>query len=178
MNTNNINEIIKIKFIFYMLLILNSFPKLQIFFLFFLISLISCSEKAETTIDNEKFIEIYARLLIIYEMEINKEHHDRLLDEVFREYNITSDQIDSTLVNLNENPEEWVKTLEKVRNKIQELRKELVPDEKVPEGIPRKKRSDLNEPGKKSKFEESFKEKQDRKKEEKLKARTDKRGIK
>jgi len=160
-----------------MLLIPKSFQKLQFFFLFVLIIFISCSEKAATTLDNEKFIEIYARLLIIHEMEINKEHYDRLFDEVLRDYDTTPDQIDSTLAYLNKNPEEWTPILEKVRNKIQELRKELVPNEKIPEGTPRKKTSGLKEPGRNLKIEQSLKEKRDRKREEKLKARSGKKEI-
>jgi hypothetical protein len=142
-----------------------------------LIVLSSCAEKSATTLDNEKFIEIYARLLIIYEMEINKDHHDRLIDELFREYNTTSDQIDSTLVYLNNNPEEWVATLDNVRKKIQELRKELVPEESIPENIPRKKQSVLKEPSKRWKKEEPSKAKRERKQQEKLNATSKKQVI-
>ncbi len=161
-----------------MIISLKSFPKLQIIFLFFLISFISCSEETSVTIDNEKFIEIYARLLIIYEMEISKEYHDRLIDELFRVYNTTPDQIDSTLSYLNENPEKWVTTLEKVRNRIQELRKELAPDEKVPEGIPRGKRSAIKEPVRSKQQKEAIRNQENKKRSEKFKARSRRQEVK
>ena len=48
-----------------------TFPILQItiFFMFFI--LVSCEEENRNIINNDQFIEIYARLLIIHEMEIN-----------------------------------------------------------------------------------------------------------
>lgn len=113
-----------------MIIVPKSFPKLQIFFLCILISFTACTDKPVSTVDNEKFIEIYARLLIIYELEVSKEYHDRLIDELFREYQITADQIDSTLSYLNHNPEEWVSTLDQIRKRIQALRNEFSPEEK------------------------------------------------
>ena len=150
-----------------MIIPINSFPKLQIIFLFFLISFYSCSEKHSAPLDNEKFIEIYARLLIIYEMEISKEYHDRLLDELFREHNATKTKIDSTVSSLNRNPEAWVAILEKVRDRIQELRKELVPEEKVPEGIPRGKRSTLKKPFESKQKKEAVRMQEDKKRDRK-----------
>ena len=156
---------------------LKSFPILQIIFLFFLISFISCSEKHSTTIDNEEFIEIYARLLIIYEMDISKEYHDRLIDELFREHNTTLVQIDSTLSFLNENPEDWVPILEKVRDRIQELRKVLVPEEKVPEGILREKRPSLKKPARSKKSKEAVRKQEDKKRLEKFNTRSRKQEV-
>jgi hypothetical protein len=82
--------------------------------------------------DNEKFIEIYARLLIISEMDINKDYHDRLIAELYRDFKISATEIDSSIAYLNTNPEMWANILEKTRDKIQEIRKEKIAEEKVP----------------------------------------------
>lgn len=160
-----------------MILNQNSFPKLQIILIFFLLSLFSCSEKTTNTLDNEKFIEIYARFLIIYEMEVSKEYHDRLIGELFREFDTTIEQVDSTLAYLNRNPEKWVTTLDGVRNRIQEIRKELVPQEEIPIEVRNKWRS---EPGKATRNKSQEKptiDQRNRKREEKIKARSKKQEI-
>ena len=111
-----------------------TFPILQfsIFFVFFI--LYSCEEENKNIINNEQFIEIYARLLIIHEMEINKDYHDKLVSEIYREFNISSDQIDSTIAYYNSNPKEWVEVLLKVRNYINEMNKDHPPKvEKSPD---------------------------------------------
>ena len=160
-----------------MILNQNSFPKLQIILIFFLFSLFSCSEETSNALDNEKFIEIYARFLIIYEMEISKEYHDRLIEELFREFDTNTEQIDSTLAFLNRNPEKWVVTLDGVRNRIQELRKELVPEEEKPAEVRNKWRStpDKTDPDKKQ--EKSTIDQRNQKREEKLRTRSKKKEI-
>lgn len=123
-----------------MIFFTKSFPKTQIIFIFFLFLFISCSSDKHETINNEKFIEIYARLLIISELDISKEYHDKLIAELYRDFKISAAEIDSTVAYLNANPELWVIILEKTRDKIQEIRKENLPEDIVPadlENIPR-----------------------------------------
>jgi hypothetical protein len=153
-----------------MILAPKSFPKLQFFLIFSLVSFISCREQVSPTIDNEKFIEIYARLLIIYEMEVSKEFHDRLIDELFHDYNTSADKIDSTLVSLNNNPEQWVSILERVRKRIQEIRKDFAPDENMSERDINKGRPALINPVRRSrKMDSSNTNQKDIKKSEKFK---------
>ena len=99
-----------------------SFPKLQIFLIFLLFFLITCQKEKTLTIKKEQFIEIYARVLIINEMKIEKEFHDRLLQELYSENNISTIDIDSTVSYYNSNPGEWVEIYNRVREKIQEIR--------------------------------------------------------
>lgn len=160
-----------------MIISIKSFPILQIIFLFFLISFISCSEKHNATIDNEEFIEIYARLLIIYELDVSKEYHDRLIEELFKEHHTTLGQIDSTLSHLNSNPEDWVAILEKVRDRIQEVRKDFVPEEETPEGIPREKRSALRKSAGSKQQKEAVRIQEEKKRAEKFKARSRKQEV-
>ncbi len=117
-----------------------SFPKLQFFLILFIFVLISCNSEPENIIDTAQFIEIYSRLLIIHEMDINKEYHDRLLEELFEKYTVNAAEIDSTVNYLNSQPEEWLDILSKVRDRIKEIKTEATPkakkttdpDKKVP----------------------------------------------
>ena len=126
-----------------MQIINNSFPKLQFIYLFLSFFVIYCSEKSPYIIDKEQFIEIYTRLLIIQEMEISKEYHDRLITELLDQYDITREAIDSTVVHLAKNPTEYEYVLEQVRKNLQDLSNEMkIVPEKVIE--PEKKRSILS----------------------------------
>lgn len=91
----------------------------------FMITTYSCENKVVNIIETEQFIEIYSRLIIINEMEINKEYHDRLVDELLTQNNISIADIDSTISYLNGNPTKWVDILEKVRDRLQEIRNEM-----------------------------------------------------
>jgi len=108
---------------------------MQIIFIFLLIFLLSCSSEPSNVLDNEKFIEIYARLLIISEMDINKEYQDRLIGGLYRDYGVSKAKIDSSITYFNAHQEEWVEILGKTRDKIQEIRKEMVVEEKKPQQI-------------------------------------------
>jgi len=124
-----------------MIININSFPKIQIILIFFLILLLSCTSDKPDVLDNEKFIEIYARLLIISEMDISKEYQDKLIGEVYRDFSVSAADIDSSMAYLNANPDKWVDVLDKARDKIQEIRKEMVSEEKEPQKIVAPKRS-------------------------------------
>jgi hypothetical protein len=65
-------------------------------------------------------------------MDINKDYHDKLIAEVYKDYKISTAEIDSSIAALNSNPEIWANILEKTRDKIQEIRKETITEEKVP----------------------------------------------
>lgn len=101
-----------------------SFPKLQIFLTFMLFFVFFCEKEKTITINKEQFIEIYARLLIINEMKVDKEFQDRLLQELYTNNNITTADIDSTVSYYNSNPREWVEIYDLIRKKIQEIRNE------------------------------------------------------
>jgi hypothetical protein len=113
--------------------IAKSFPRLQfILLLSIFIPLLSCEQDKTINIDNAQFIEIYSRLLIIYELEVKKDTQHRLIDELFNEYKVTGTDVDSVLNYLNSNPREWVEILAQVRDHIKEIRKIISPNEKDP----------------------------------------------
>ena len=99
-----------------------SFPKLQIFLIFLLLILLSCQKEKTLIINKEQFIKIYARLLIIDQMKIEKKIHDRLVQELYEENNITIADIDSTVSYYNLNPKEWVEIYDRIRETILELK--------------------------------------------------------
>ena len=101
-----------------------SFPKLQIFFAFMILFLQFCQKEETLTIDKEQFIEIYARLLIINELRIEKSFRSRLLQELYTENDVSSADIDSTISYYNSNPREWVGIYNRVREKIQKIKSE------------------------------------------------------
>jgi hypothetical protein len=55
-------------------------------------------------------------------MKIENEIHDRLLQELYFENNITIADIDSTVSYYNLNPKEWVEIYDLIRQKILELK--------------------------------------------------------
>ena len=105
-----------------------SFPIFQFFLILMLFFVFFCEKEKTTTINKEQFIEIYARLLIINEMKVDKEFQDRLLQELYTNNNITTADIDSTVSSYNSNPREWVEIFDLVRKKIQEIRNEYKTD--------------------------------------------------
>lgn len=106
-------------------MMLKTFPKLQIFFAFLIFFLQFCQKEKTITIDKEQFIEIYARLLIINELRIDKIDRDQLLQDLYVENDVTLADIDSTVSYLNSNPREWVEIYNRVREKIQKIRTEI-----------------------------------------------------
>jgi hypothetical protein len=119
-----------------------SFPELSLIFIFLLFSLFSCQKEKTAIINKEQFIKIYARLLIIDQMKIEKEIHDRLVQDLYHENNITTANIDSTVSYYNLNPKEWVEIYDRIRETILELRNiyKVEPSKKIdsPAGRPRK----------------------------------------
>ena len=113
-----------------MIFLMKSFPKIRIILTFSLIFLCCCASEQSGPLDNEKFIEIYARLLIISEMDISKDHQDKLVGELYRDYSVSKAEIDTSIAYFNANPKEWAGILEKTRDKIQEIRKEIIKEEK------------------------------------------------
>lgn len=127
----------------------HSFQSLLIIFSLFLI-IMGCNEKKKVTIEKDQFIEIYSRLLIIHELEISKEYQDRLLGELFSEFQVTSSAIDSTIAEMNRQPDEWLDVLEQVRARIQEYKKNVeiklgeYQKEPQPAGLLQKKKPGFN----------------------------------
>jgi hypothetical protein len=111
-----------------MKLLHKSFPKLQIF-ICLCIFFSSCSEE-RPVIEDAKFVEFYARLLIINEMQINDEKHDQLVEKLMQEYQISSEALKQTLKYYNEYPEKWVEILSKIRTRLNEIKDKQRPKSK------------------------------------------------
>ena len=99
-----------------------SFPKLQTIFMILPIILFSCQKDKTLVINKEQFINIYARILIINQMTIDKKIHNHLLQELYDQNNITQANIDSTVSYYNSNPQEWVEIYDRIRKTILELK--------------------------------------------------------
>ena len=99
-----------------------SFPKLQTIFMILPIILISCQKDKTLIINKEQFIDIYARILIINQMTIDKKNQDHLLQELYDQNNITQANIDSTVSFYNSNPKEWVEIYDRIRETIMKLK--------------------------------------------------------
>ena len=97
-------------------------------FIFFSVCLltvyVSCDTKGADIISKNDFIKIYSRLLIINEMKINKDHHDILIEELLRNNKITLSDLQNTINYFNENPEQWIEIINKVRDNLQQLKTE------------------------------------------------------
>jgi len=99
-------------------------PKFCSTFLMLMLYLLSsCASLNNPTISDSDFISIYAKLTIINELNVNKEHHDKLVEELLLEFNIQVNDIQKSVDFYQQNPRQWLEILEKVKNKIAELRK-------------------------------------------------------
>lgn len=89
--------------------------------LFYFIFISACTSYTEALSETD-FIEVYARLTIINELKTNKVHHDKLVEELLEEFNIQVSDIQKTVHIYQNNPREWLQILEKVKDKINEIR--------------------------------------------------------
>jgi len=101
---------------------LNSFPVLVLFSLIFFFLNSGCGIKQPQVIAKKQFIEIYARLLIIDEMELSPEYKQLLRNEVLQQYKTTRADLYRTIEFYNSQPEKWVDILGKTRDRIDQLR--------------------------------------------------------
>ena len=69
------------------------------------------------------FIKIYANLSIINELNISKEYHDKLVEELLSEFNIQVSDIQKSIEFYQKNPHQWLDIIEKVKKRIEELHK-------------------------------------------------------
>lgn len=93
------------------------------FLLLFYFIFSSCTSNDNPTISKSDFISIYAKLTIINELSVSKEYHDKLVEELLYEFNIQVADIQKSVEIYQKNPRQWLTILEKVKNRIDELRK-------------------------------------------------------
>ena len=94
--------------------------------IFLLILSIGCNSENEPIISENDFIVLYAKLTIINELNVNKEHHDRLVAELLFEFNIHISDIQKSVEFYQKKPRQWLAILEKVKEEINNLRKATV----------------------------------------------------
>ena len=104
-----------------MIISIKTFHKLQIFTIL-LTFCISCGSKNPDLIEQNQFIEMYARLLIINEMAIEKDQQDLLLQKLMHRYQVTNEDLENTLNYYNAHPEEWIPILSKIRERIKDIK--------------------------------------------------------
>lgn len=93
------------------------------FLLLFIFILLSCSSNDDLNISESDFITIYANLTIISELNVSKDYHDKLVEELLHEFNIHVADIQKSVEFYQKNPRQWLTILEKVKDKISDLRK-------------------------------------------------------
>jgi len=93
------------------------------FLLLMLFLLFNCTSKDNPTINESDFISIYSKLTIINELNASQEHRNKLVEELLFEFNIQVADIQKSVDFYQKNPRQWLEILEKVKNKITELRK-------------------------------------------------------
>ena len=98
---------------------IKTFPFIEIFLM--LTFFLSCSEKKENLIKEQKFIDIYAHILILEELE-NDSLAILTTSAFLDSAGVTVEQVDSTLEYYSKNPEEWSEIMREIRDRIKELR--------------------------------------------------------
>ena len=83
--------------------------------------LFACSEKTEDRIAEQKFIDLYAHILILNEIE-NDSTRQLFKEKLLSHEGVTSKQVDSTLIYYKDNPETWPEVMRQIRDRIKELR--------------------------------------------------------
>jgi hypothetical protein len=104
-----------------------SFPILLLFIIFISWYTQSCRSEHPQVISQKQFIEIFARLLIIDEMDLTPEHKEKLRQELMQQFKVTRTAIDQTIEYYNSQPEKWVDLLAKTRDRIDKLRTAKLP---------------------------------------------------
>ena len=99
-----------------------SFPYFLFILMMVLFYSLACRTTHEKIIGKKQFIEIYARLLIIDEMDLTVEYKDRLRTELMQQNKITRVDIEKTINYYNTKPEEWIEILGKTRDRIEQWR--------------------------------------------------------
>ena len=97
-----------------------SFPRL-LKIIFIILLPLACSEKTEFRIAEQKFIDLYAHLLILDEIE-NDSTRPSVRQKFLSNAGISNIQIDSTLIYYKKNPEMWPEVMRQIRDRIKELR--------------------------------------------------------
>ena len=103
---------------------LKTFPNNIIFIFLLTILLICCNSESKIIIESEQFINIYAQLLIINELKIKTPKKESFTNDLLKRNKISRKDLNLVLDSYKRNPEEWVSILQKVRDRIRELKKD------------------------------------------------------
>lgn len=74
--------------------------------------------------ESEQFINIYAQLLIINELKIKNLKKESFTNDLLKRNKISREDLNLVLESYKRNPEEWVSILQKVRDRMRELKKD------------------------------------------------------
>ena len=89
-------------------------------------TIISCSD--EKVIDEDKFILVYADLIIAQDTSKSSAETDSIKQLVFSRHNITDNEYENTIDYYNRDPERWEEFFNKAIAHVESLRKETRPD--------------------------------------------------
>ena len=96
--------------------------------------------------DQSDFIEVYARLSIINEMQITTDIKQRLSMQLFDQHKTTEACFKQTVDFYHKSPEEWIIIIEKVKVRIQELKQLYQPKGSQKKNAATDDRTDSNQP--------------------------------
>jgi hypothetical protein len=103
------------------------------FFCLLLAYLAGCSkqEKTATPISREKFIEIYARMLIIgEETKSNSQGGKEKIQNLLKQHEVTEETLKTTVAAFNKHPEEWKEIYKEVIQRLERMRDERAQEQK------------------------------------------------
>jgi hypothetical protein len=124
---------------------LKTFPKNTIVVIILLIMFIGCKSGNEC-LDQTVFIELYARLSIINEMQINTDLKQKLAMQLFDQHSTTEACFKQTVNFYHQSPEEWIVIIEKVKKRMRELKELYQPKGSQKKDAATDDRTDSNQP--------------------------------
>jgi hypothetical protein len=87
-----------------------------------------CGRETAPGIDEAKFINVYARYLVIEELKASDSLRIRYQNKLLADYSMTRTDLIQSISFYREDPDRWVVTLEKLRDRIKDLRTEAPGD--------------------------------------------------
>ena len=104
----------------------NSFPKIKFFFICLSLLVYSCEKSNDDIIEKKDFINVYSKILIINEMNLENHYRSFLMDKLYEQYDINGLKINKTIEYFNQIPEEWIDIADKVRKQIKNMKKDSI----------------------------------------------------
>ncbi len=106
----------------------NSFHSFKYIVIFIPFLVFFCGRETAPGIDEEKFIDVYARFLIIGELRMDDSLRFQYQEKLLSENSMTRTELKQSISFFREDPERWVPILEQIRDRIKALKTEAPED--------------------------------------------------